>query len=133
MLAAAKQNLVTPPPGAQPGMNDQLDQAKSQYLERLCQRIQPQRTGASVTCLHINAQDPIQPQLFGVVVGARWRPRICPRSRRLNAEPCMAPQPRRTQLLALALVLVLPHRPEAPHHNKPMMTGRLDAKQLRRE
>jgi hypothetical protein len=86
-LLAIRQNAVAPTPDAlrdvrgqplpgaeqpgagQPGANDWIKQAMLQYQERMNQRYQPQRNGASVTLVRIEADDPIQPQLLGMVIG----------------------------------------------------------------
>jgi hypothetical protein len=69
-LAAAKQNMAAAPPGEQPAGDNPIAQAMTQFRERISQRFQPQRNGASITFLNITAEDPLQPQLFGMVVGA---------------------------------------------------------------
>ena len=69
-LAAAKQNFTATAPTESPAGISPFQQGMTQYLERIYQRFQPQRNGASITCLHIGAEDPLQPQLFGMVVGA---------------------------------------------------------------
>lgn len=69
-LSAAKQNFAAASPGEQPAGENPIEQAKAQFRERMYQRFQPQRNGASITCLNIAAEDPVQPQLFGIVVGA---------------------------------------------------------------
>ncbi len=69
-LAATKQSMAAPPPVEQPAGDDPIAQAMAQFHERISQRFQPQRNGASITCLNIAADDPLQPQLLGMVVGA---------------------------------------------------------------
>ena len=54
-----------PPSGADP-----TSQALSQWRERMIQRYQPQQSGADINLVHIEADDPLQPQLFGIVLGA---------------------------------------------------------------
>ena len=72
-LAAARQSMAAPTPGEQPAGDDPIAQAMTQFRERISQRFQPQRNGASITLLNITAEDPLQPQLFGLVVGRNWR------------------------------------------------------------
>jgi hypothetical protein len=70
MLAAAKQGMTAPAQGEQTAYDDPIAQANTQYLERIYQRFQPVRNGATITLLNIAADDPLQPQVFGIVMGA---------------------------------------------------------------
>lgn len=59
-----------PAPPAEMGPQSPLQLAMTQYHERMMQRFQPQRNGTSIVCLNIAADDPLQQQMFGIVVGA---------------------------------------------------------------
>jgi hypothetical protein len=69
MLAAAKQGMTAPAQGEQPVYDNPIALANTQYLERIYQRFQPVRNGANITLLNIAADDPLQPQVFGIVMG----------------------------------------------------------------
>ena len=58
--------MAQPGPGEPPANNTPVDLAMLQYVERLYQRYQPQLNGTKVT-FSIAADDPLQPQLFGLV------------------------------------------------------------------
>jgi hypothetical protein len=70
MMTAVTDKVNAATPGEQPPEIDPFAQARTQYVERMKQRIRPQRNGTSVTWLRIESDDPLQPQLFGMVVGA---------------------------------------------------------------
>lgn len=59
-----------PGPGPSAAPSGPFAQAFAQYQERMMQRFQVQRNGNSVVCLSIAADDPLQQQLFGIVLGA---------------------------------------------------------------
>lgn len=59
-----------PAPPPEMGPQSPLQLAMTQYHERMMQRFQPQRNGTSIICLNIAADDPLQQQMFGIVVGA---------------------------------------------------------------
>lgn len=65
-----EQPSLGPEPSPTPDSGGKYAQELAQYKERMNQRFQPQRNGASITLLHIEADDPLQQQLFGIVVGA---------------------------------------------------------------
>jgi hypothetical protein len=59
------------PPGAPPALPGPLAglaDIKTQFSERLKQKFQPQRNGADIG-FRIEADDPLQPQLFGILLG----------------------------------------------------------------
>ncbi len=47
----------------QPAGDDPLTQGMTRYKDRMWQLVQPQRNGTSVTCLHLDGQNPAQQQL----------------------------------------------------------------------
>jgi len=53
---------------AVPGGDDPIQQAMAHYKERMSKAIVPTRSGAVVTCLHIDAQDQAQRQFVGGVI-----------------------------------------------------------------
>ncbi len=56
-------------PGAEQPMGDSvISQAMEQYWERMRQPITPQRNGASITCVHIDGQNPAQQQLVTAAI-----------------------------------------------------------------
>jgi hypothetical protein len=95
MLAAAKQGMTAPAQGEQPAYDDPMAQANMQYVERIYQRFQPQRNGASITLLNIAADDPLQPQVFGIVMGmamgASLKPAMEAAKRNMPAGPGAVP------------------------------------------
>jgi hypothetical protein len=94
MLAAAKQGMTAPAQSEQPNF-DPIAQANTQYMERIYQRFQPQRNGASITLLNIAADDPLQPQVFGIVmgmaIGASLKPAMEAAQRNMPAGPGAVP------------------------------------------
>lgn len=76
MMAAAEVPTAVseqPAPGPEPSPSPpggKYAQEMQQFKERMNQRFQPQRNGASLTLFQIAADDPLQQQLFGIVVGA---------------------------------------------------------------
>lgn len=69
-VSELKQKLTAPLPGEQVGVDNPIEQAHTQYVERIFQRFQPQRNGTSITLLNLTADDPLQSQAFGLVAGA---------------------------------------------------------------
>jgi hypothetical protein len=58
-------------PTEQPAVDDPIAQAMERYKDRLSQLFQPQRSGNSVTCLHLDGQNPAQQQFAAVgIIGA---------------------------------------------------------------
>lgn len=55
-----------------------LSQLKAQFKEKLKQKYQPQRNGADISFLHIEAEDPLQPQLLPMLIGAAMRDELDP-------------------------------------------------------
>jgi len=80
----------------QPAGADPISQAMERYKDRVSQLFQPQRTGNSVTCIHIDGQNPAQQQfaavgLIGLVV-AGVMPAI-QAARNASMRPQAAPAP----------------------------------------
>ncbi len=67
--AVSEQPTPGPAPAPSPA-GGKYAQEMQQFKDRLNQRFQPQRAGASITLFQIAADDPLQQQLFGIVVGA---------------------------------------------------------------
>jgi hypothetical protein len=60
------QKLRAPKQTEQPAGDDPIAQAMERYRDRLSQAFQPQRSGTSVTCIHLDGQNPAQQQLVTV-------------------------------------------------------------------
>jgi hypothetical protein len=54
------------PPTEQPAGDNVIAQAMDRYKDRVLQIVQPQRNGASITCLHVDGQNPAQQQFIAV-------------------------------------------------------------------
>jgi hypothetical protein len=69
-----------PVPGAPepPAISTPASEAMAQYWQRMKQKFQPQRNGTSITVFRIEADDPLQPQLLGMVVGAAMSKNFMP-------------------------------------------------------
>jgi hypothetical protein len=65
------QKIRTPDPTAQANPDNPVAQGMDRYRERLLQLIQPQRTGTTITCLHVDGQTPAQQQLVSAAIIAR--------------------------------------------------------------
>jgi hypothetical protein len=64
------QKVRSPDPTAQANPEDPVAQGMGRYHERLLQLIQPQRSGTTITCLHVDGQNPAQQQLVSAVIVA---------------------------------------------------------------
>jgi hypothetical protein len=62
------QKIRTPDPSAQPNPDNPVAQGLDKYRERLLQVIQPQRSGTTITCLHVDGQNPAQQQLVSAAI-----------------------------------------------------------------
>ena len=62
------QKLRESKPTEQPAGDDPIAQAMERYKDRILQLFQPQRNGNSVTCLHLDGQNPAQQQFAAVVI-----------------------------------------------------------------
>jgi hypothetical protein len=62
------QKIRTPDPSAQTNPDNPVAQGIDRYRERLLQLIQPQRTGTTITCLHVDGQNPAQQQLVSAAI-----------------------------------------------------------------
>jgi hypothetical protein len=86
MIDATRQSAPPGPPeppgpaGEQIAVSTPISEAMNQFKERMKQKFQPQRNGASITLFRIEADDPLQPQLLGMVIGAamgaKWMPAL---------------------------------------------------------
>jgi len=97
-FAAANQaegaTAVEAPPGIEQASANPFSLIKSQFKERLKQKNQPQRNGAEITWFHIDAEDPLQPQLLPMLIGAAMRDEPVPDLKSLElgfAMPGMMP------------------------------------------
>jgi hypothetical protein len=72
------QKLRDSKPTEQPAVDDPIAQAMERYKDRLLQLFQPQRNGNSVTCLHLDGQNPAQQQFAAVAVIAAVEAAILP-------------------------------------------------------
>lgn len=68
--AASTEQPAAFDPNAPQADGGKYAQEMTQFRERMNQRFQPQVSGASITFLRIEADDPLQQQLFGMIVGA---------------------------------------------------------------
>ena len=68
ILQQASTKYQASPEAQQAAMNDPVAQAMVRYRERISRPFTPQRNGASLTCFHIDGQDPSQQQLTAVAV-----------------------------------------------------------------
>lgn len=66
--SAAASSSPSPSPEAAPGPLAGLADIKTLFNERLKQKFQPQRNGSDIG-FRIEADDPLQPQLFGILLG----------------------------------------------------------------
>jgi hypothetical protein len=66
--SAAASAGAAAPPAAAPGPLAGMAEIKTQFTERLKQKFQPQRSGSDIG-FRIEADDPLQPQLFGILLG----------------------------------------------------------------
>jgi hypothetical protein len=64
------QKMRAAPQIEQPAGDDPIAQAMTRYKERMLQVITPMRNGTSITCFHIDGQNPGQQQLITVGVSA---------------------------------------------------------------
>jgi hypothetical protein len=69
MILAAKSKFLAQAQNEPAAASGPFDQQLAQFRDRMAQRIQPQRNGTSITCLRMDAQDPMQRQLIGFVWG----------------------------------------------------------------
>lgn len=67
-LQEAMQKYRTAQQAAQPAGDDPIAQAMARYSDRISQPFQPQRNGTSVTCFHLDGQNPAQQQLLTVAI-----------------------------------------------------------------
>lgn len=71
LLQEAIQKARSAQQAAQPAGDDPIGQGMTRYTERMAQPFQPQRNGKSVTCFHLDGQNPGQQQLLTVgIIGA---------------------------------------------------------------
>jgi hypothetical protein len=68
MLQEASAKYQASPEAHQAALDDPVAQAMARYRERISRPFTPQRHGASLTCFHIDGQDPSQQQLAAVAV-----------------------------------------------------------------
>ena len=68
MLNEASAKYQASPEAQQAALDDPVAQAMARYRERMSRPFTPQRNGASLTCFHIDGQDPSQQQLAAVAV-----------------------------------------------------------------
>ena len=65
------QKLRDSRPTEQPVGDDPIAQGMQRYKDRMLQLFQPQRNGSSVTCIHLDGQNPAQQQVVAVaIIGA---------------------------------------------------------------
>jgi hypothetical protein len=63
MLQEASSRYQASPQAAEAALADPIAQAMVRYRERMSRPFTPQRNGATVTCFHIDGQNPAQQQL----------------------------------------------------------------------
>ncbi len=69
LLEAKKPALAEKLSGESPPGGNPIMQAQTQWRDRMIQKYWPQRSGADIS-FHIDADDPLQPQLLGIAIGA---------------------------------------------------------------
>jgi hypothetical protein len=92
--AAANANPPASPP-AIPGPLAGLADIKTQFSERLKQKFQPQRNGSDIG-FRIEADDPLQPQLFGILLGMAMAAEAKPVAGGMPGMPAEPPLPGET-------------------------------------
>jgi hypothetical protein len=63
------QKLRAAKPAEQPAGDDPIAQAMERYKDRMLQLFQPQRSGNSIKCIHLDGQNPAQQQIVAVGIG----------------------------------------------------------------